>query len=92
MKGHDLDQCFAKLLSGLRVFPVQVGRVGQLIINTTEGKRAIADSYTMRRAALEEGVTYTTTMAGARAAVLGIRDLGANDVNRLQDLHQETAG
>ena len=61
------------------------------IVNTTEGKRAIADSYTIRRTALQHGVAYTTTMAGAKATVLGIRELHVTDVNRLQDLHEEVA-
>jgi len=61
-----------------------------LVINTTEGEEAIADSYAMRRAALDRRVTYTTTIAGARATVTGIAALDARDVNRLQDLHQET--
>jgi len=63
----------------------------QFIVNTTEGKQAIADSYTIRRAALQHGVTYTTTMAGARAIVLAMRKLEENEVNRLQDLHREVA-
>ncbi len=62
-----------------------------LIVNTTEGKRAIADSYSIRRAALQHKVAYTTTMAGARAVVLALRDLHRDEVNRLQDLHREVA-
>ena len=61
------------------------------IVNTTEGKQAIADSYTIRRTALQQGVAYTTTIAGARATVLGMRELHVTDVNRLQDLHEEVA-
>ena len=37
------------------------------IVNTTEGKQAIADSFTIRREALQHKVCYTTTMAGAWA-------------------------
>ena len=62
-----------------------------LIINTTEGKEATADSYTIRRNALERQVTYATTIAGAEAMLMGIREPRARDVNRLQDLHEETA-
>jgi carbamoyl-phosphate synthase large subunit len=62
-----------------------------LIVNTTEGKRAFSDSYTIRRAAVQHKVPYTTTMAGAKAVVLAIRDLERDEVNRLQDLHQEVA-
>ena len=62
-----------------------------LIVNTTEGRQAIADSFDIRREAVQHKVPYTTTMAGARAMVLAIRELGASDVNRLQDLHREVA-
>ncbi|MCX7085161.1 MAG: carbamoyl-phosphate synthase large subunit [Methylococcales bacterium] len=59
----------------------------QLIINTTEGKKAISDSFTMRREALQHRVAYYTTMAGARAACYALGELDAGDVNCLQDLH-----
>jgi carbamoyl-phosphate synthase large subunit len=62
------------------------------IINTTEGKQAIADSYTIRRMALQYKVTATTTIAGARASVLALKTLDTNKVNRLQDLHKELQG
>jgi carbamoyl-phosphate synthase large subunit len=60
----------------------------QLIINTTEGKKAISDSFTMRREALQRRVTYYTTMAGARAACYALGELDAGNVNSLQDLHK----
>ena len=60
----------------------------QLIINTTEGKKAISDSFTMRREALQHRVTYYTTMAGARAACYALGELDAGNVNSLQDLHK----
>ncbi len=60
-----------------------------LIINTTEGKKAIADSYTIRAAALQGKVSYTTTLAGASATAQALKYLSDNEVNRLQDLHQE---
>jgi len=62
------------------------------IVNTTEGKQAIADSFAIRRTALQYKVTYTTTIAGARATVLALKALDATDVNRLQDLHKELQG
>ena len=43
-----------------------------LIFNTTAGARAIADSFSLRHAALINGVPYFTTVAGSRAAVSGI--------------------
>jgi carbamoyl-phosphate synthase large subunit len=60
-----------------------------LIINTTEGKKAIQDSYTIRASALQHKVSYTTTMAGAHATVRALDYLEVNDVSRLQDLHQD---
>ncbi|MBC8338039.1 MAG: carbamoyl-phosphate synthase large subunit [Rhodospirillales bacterium] len=41
----------------------------QLVINTTEGVQAIADSYTIRRGALVNNIPHFTTMTGAAAAV-----------------------
>ncbi|NBV74879.1 MAG: carbamoyl-phosphate synthase large subunit [Methylococcaceae bacterium] len=60
----------------------------QLIVNTTEGAKAVADSFTMRREALQRKVTYYTTMAGARAACYALGELDAGSVNCLQDLHK----
>jgi carbamoyl-phosphate synthase large subunit len=60
-----------------------------LIVNTTEGKQAIADSYTIRRSALQHKVYYSTTMAGARATCMALDYLDTGNVTSLQDLHQE---
>ncbi len=60
-----------------------------LIVNTTEGKQAIADSYTIRRAALHHKVSYSTTLAGARATCMALEFLDTGTVNSLQALHQE---
>ncbi len=62
------------------------------IINTTEGKQSIADSFAIRRSALQHRVTYTTTIAGARATILALRAINITDVNCLQDLHKELQG
>ncbi|MES9898608.1 MAG: carbamoyl-phosphate synthase large subunit [Sedimenticola sp.] len=58
-----------------------------LIINTTEGKKAIADSAAIRHAALRHKVTYTTTMSGGEAFSLALKQADTTQVNRLQDLH-----
>ena len=47
---------------------IQGGSVA-FVLNTTEGEKAIGDSYTLRQAALKHRIPYCTTMAGARAAV-----------------------
>ncbi len=60
-----------------------------MIVNTTEGRQAIADSFTIRRAALQYKVTYTTTLAGGRATARALRYAEEYVVNRLQNLHQE---
>ncbi|GIX13753.1 MAG: carbamoyl-phosphate synthase large chain [Paracoccaceae bacterium] len=44
-----------------------------LVINTTEGAQAVADSRGIRAAALYGRIPYYTTAAGARAAALAIR-------------------
>ena len=59
------------------------------IINTTEGKKAIADSRTIRSNALHRKVTYTTTIAGAEATCLAIHQKELSHIYRIQDLHQE---
>ena len=59
-----------------------------LIINTTEGKKAINDSYEIRREALQGKVTYTTTMAGAWALCEAMAFKDKEQVYRLQDLHE----
>jgi carbamoyl-phosphate synthase large subunit len=61
----------------------------QLIINTTEGRQAIADSFSIRREALQHKVCYTTTIAGARATGQALGYLESDDVRSLQDLHRE---
>jgi carbamoyl-phosphate synthase large subunit len=60
----------------------------QFIINTTEGKKAIADSFTIRRQALQDQITYTTTISGAWATCSALGEGGAWEVNCLQDLHK----
>ncbi len=59
----------------------------QLIINTTEGRKAIADSAQIRQSALRHKVSYTTTLAGGEAFCRAIRYGSSGDVRRLQDLH-----
>jgi len=45
----------------------------QLVFNTTDGAQALADSRSLRRAALLHKVPYYTTLAGAVAAAQGIK-------------------
>jgi carbamoyl-phosphate synthase large subunit len=61
----------------------------QLIINTTEGRQAVADSASIRRTALQRKVFYTTTLAGAEAVCQAMHFGEEKVVRRLQDIHQE---
>lgn len=58
-----------------------------LIVNTTEGKKAIEDSFEIRREALQNKVTYTTTIAGAWALCQAMMFDEEEQVYRLQNLH-----
>ncbi|MEY3743062.1 MAG: hypothetical protein RLZZ541_117 [Pseudomonadota bacterium] len=61
------------------------------IVNVTEDKRAVADSYEIRRSALQNKVTYYTTLAGAKAACVGMAHMQELTVESLQDLHKKLA-
>ena len=58
------------------------------IVNITEDKRAIADSYEIRRNALQNKVTYYTTLSGARAACIGMNFVDELQVVSIQNLHK----
>ena len=56
---------------------------------TGRGKRAIADSYTIRRSALQHKVNYSTTLAHGKATCMALDSRDNVKVNRLQKLHEE---
>jgi len=60
-----------------------------LIVNTTEGKRAILESSSIRAEAVKKQVTYYTTLGAAIATCEALEHINDSDVNRLQDLHME---
>ncbi|MBV9912677.1 MAG: carbamoyl phosphate synthase large subunit, partial [Sinobacteraceae bacterium] len=60
-----------------------------LIVNTTEGKQAVRESNSIRRAAVHRRVTYYTTLAAGLATCEALDHVDDVEVNRLQDLHQE---
>lgn len=80
-----------------RVFKVAEGRPHivdyiknheiDFIVNTTDGKQATADSFAIRRNALQHKVSYTTTISGAEAACLAMKYEDRETVTCLQDLH-----
>jgi carbamoyl-phosphate synthase large subunit len=59
-----------------------------LIINTTEGRRATADSAPIRASAEQHRVFYTTTLAAAEAMCMALTMETDKTVRRLQDLHR----
>ncbi|MBP6748157.1 MAG: carbamoyl-phosphate synthase large subunit [Xanthomonadaceae bacterium] len=58
------------------------------IVNTTEGKQAIADSFSIRREALQQRVTYSTTISGAKALLHSLEYRDTGPVWALQELHE----
>ena len=58
------------------------------IVNVTEDKKAVADSYEIRHSALQNKVTYYTTVAGAKAACIGMMQMEELHVESIQDLHK----
>jgi carbamoyl-phosphate synthase large subunit len=90
--------------AGLSVTPVNKVAEGQphvvdmikngeisFIVNVVEDKRAVTDSYAIRRSALQQKVTYYTTLAGAEAACMGMAHMQELEVCPLQSLHLELA-
>jgi carbamoyl-phosphate synthase large subunit len=88
--------------AGLKVTPVNKVAEGRphivdmikngeisFIVNVTEDKKAVADSYEIRRSALQQKVTYYTTLAGAKAACIGMAHMQELEVQSLQSLHQQ---
>jgi len=65
----------------------------QVIFNTTEGRKALEDSFSLRQAALNMQVPYYTTVAGVKAAALAIQTLkqGTLEVAPLQSYFQGSA-
>jgi carbamoyl-phosphate synthase large subunit len=59
------------------------------VVNTTDGKREVSDSYSIRRETLMKAVPYFTTMTGARAGVMAMEAMrsGPAGVRSLQEYH-----
>ncbi len=91
LRGQGIDCAHInKVLEG-RPHIVDLIKNGEIsyIINTTEGKQAIADSFSIRREALQHRLTYSTTVAGARALIGAMDHYGSGDVTSLQELHRK---
>ena len=91
------DHLFAHGIPATPIFKVAEGRPHvvdamkngevDLVINTTEGKLAISDSYQIRRTALMEKIPYYTTMAAAKVVVKALKTLKAGNLEVLSIQH-----
>ncbi|BDZ70724.1 hypothetical protein GCM10025861_12410 [Methanobacterium petrolearium] len=61
-----------------------------MIINTPSGKQSADDGYYIRRMAVELGIPYVTTLAGAKAALNAIENVeeGKIGVKSLKEYHE----
>jgi len=60
-----------------------------LIINTTDGRQAISDSFLIRREALNHKIAYATTIAAGKAICAALKESPYNKIYNLQELHEE---
>ena len=60
----------------------------RFIVNTTEGRAAIKDSYSIRREALQRKISYSTTIAGGYATLRALDHENDFAVHSLQQLHR----
>ncbi|RMB12306.1 carbamoyl-phosphate synthase large subunit [Eilatimonas milleporae] len=69
-EGLSVDRVF-KVVDGQRPHAVDIMKNGEvaLVINTSEGRKSIRDSLSLRRTALMMKIPYFTTMAASRAAI-----------------------
>jgi len=95
----------ALVAAGLQVMPINKVAEGRphivdmlknaeivLVVNTVEETRkAMQDSYVIRRAALQQRVPVYTTIAGARAACAGMAEAGELRAYSVQQLHKRLA-
>ncbi|MBC7990504.1 MAG: carbamoyl-phosphate synthase large subunit [Luteimonas sp.] len=94
LRQHDIPcEQINKVIEG-RPHVVDLIKNGEIayIVNTTEGKQAIADSFSIRREALQHRVTYSTTIAGAKALLHSLEFRDSGPVWALQELHKELEG
>ncbi len=70
---------------------IKNGELALVFTTVDETRTAIADSRSIRIAALAGRVPYYTTIAGARAAVEGLKHMQSLEVYDLQSLHKQLA-
>jgi len=62
----------------------------QLVINTTSGRKSIADSFSIRRSAIRNKIPYFTTISAAKVAITGLNIIKKTkfSVKPLQDVYK----
>ena len=70
---------------------IRVGDVNLIINTPTVGRDPARDGYQIRRAAIDLGIPYITTLTGARAAVQGIESMlkGKIDIRSLNEYNTQ---
>ncbi|MHC9086217.1 carbamoyl-phosphate synthase large subunit [Luteimonas sp. RIT-PG2_3] len=88
---HGIDCTLINKVTDGRPHVVDLIKNGEIsyIVNTTEGRQAISDSFSIRREALQHRVTYSTTIAGAKALLHSLEYRGTGPVLSLKELHRE---
>jgi carbamoyl-phosphate synthase large subunit len=89
-KSHGIPLSVVNRVSEGRPHIVDMIKNGEIsfVVNTEEAtSTAQSDSRAIRTTALARRVTYFTTVAGAKAAVAGMKHLAQLEPYRLQDLH-----
>ena len=86
MNKQDVIAFFDKMASNWDADMIKNDEV-TLVINTTEGRQSIADSFSIRRNALQRKIYFTTTLAGGQAVCEALKFGPEKTVRRLQDLH-----
>ena len=90
LKAHDiLAESILKIQQGRpNILDAIKNRSIVLMVNTPAGEAAQADDHKIRQATLQYGIPYTTTLAGASAAVAGIESLKRNGAVRIRSLQE----
>ncbi len=93
LRGHGVKaEIIMKVSQGRpNVLDAIINKQVDLIINTPSGKRGRSEGYMIRRAAVDYGIPYITTIAGALAAVKAIDAIKRKSmtVKSIQEYHEE---
>jgi carbamoyl-phosphate synthase large subunit len=80
-RGLDVRQVNKVLEGPPHIVDAMINGEIDLIFNTTEGRKAVEDSFSLRRTALMRSIPYYTTVSGARAATWAIQALKSDSLD-----------